>query len=84
MDALISCAISSSLLVVRLARKTLKPAPASWRAKSRPMPAVAPVTTAEVKSARHRLQVGGKEDAPAHAPFLAPKRVSCARGGGGG
>lgn len=45
-DELISSLISCSLDAVRLARTTLKPAPASWSAKSRPMPAVAPVTTA--------------------------------------
>jgi len=83
-DVLISCAISSSLLVVRLARKTLKPAPASWRAKSRPMPAVAPVTTVRGESALLKAQRVGEEDAPAHAPFLAPKRLSCAQGGARG
>ena len=43
----ISALISSSFDAVLLARKMLKPAPASCSAKSRPMPAVAPVTTVQ-------------------------------------
>lgn len=44
-NSLISWAISSNFDCDLEAKKMLKPAWASWIAKSRPMPAVAPVTT---------------------------------------
>jgi hypothetical protein len=51
-NAPISLARSSSAPCLRPTRMTPKPLEASWRANSRPIPAVQPVTSAQVCSLR--------------------------------